>query len=48
MAATTATSTREVEAVTQAVDSGSLGLLFSVSVSQITGASKLRDYSHDL
>ena len=41
MAATTAATTREVEAVTKAVDSGSLGRFFSVSVSAITGASKL-------
>ena len=41
MAATTATITREVEAVTKAVDSGSLGSFFSVSASETTGASKL-------
>jgi hypothetical protein len=48
MAATTATTTREVEAVTNAVDSGSLGRIFSVSVLQITGASKLMPYAHNL
>jgi len=48
MAATTATTTREVEAVTKAVDSGSLGRFFSVSVSETTGASKLTVYAHNL
>jgi hypothetical protein len=48
MAATTATNTREVEAVTKAVDSGSLGRFFSVSVSETTGASKLMIYAHNL
>jgi len=48
MAATTATTTREVEAVTKAVDSGSLGRIFSVSASEITGASKLMSYAHNL
>ena len=49
MAATTATNTREVEAVTKAVDSGSLGLsVLSVSVSETTGASKVSVLTHDL
>jgi len=48
MAATTATKTREVDAVTKAVDSGSLGSFFGVSVSKTTGASKVTVYAHDL
>jgi hypothetical protein len=48
MAATTATITREVQAVTTAVDSGSLGLFLSVSVSETTGASKVSVFTHDL
>ena len=50
MAATTAISTREVEAVLKAVESGSLGLgsFLSVSVSETTGASKVSVLTHDL
>jgi len=48
MAATTATNTREVEAAIQAVELGSLGPFFSVSVSETTGASKLMGFTHDL
>jgi len=43
MAATTANSTREVEAVTKTVESGSFGLVFGVSASKATGASKVTD-----
>jgi len=48
MAATTAKTMRESEAVCNAVDSGSLGLFLSVSVSETTGASKLRVFAHEL
>ena len=48
MAATTAKTMREAEAVITAVDSGSLGLFLSVSVSETTGASKVRVLTHDL
>jgi hypothetical protein len=51
MATTTAISTREVEAVAKAVDSGALGLsgsFLSVSVCETTGASKVSVLSHDL
>jgi len=48
MAATTAKTMREAEALSHAVDSGSLGLFLSVSVSETTGASKLRVFTHDL
>jgi len=48
VAATTATIAREVEAATNAVDSGSLGSFFGVSVSKTTGASKLSVLTHDL
>jgi len=46
MAATT--SAREIKAVAKAVESGSLGRFFSVSVSETTGASKLSVYARDL
>jgi len=48
MATTTAISTREVEAVTIEVDSGTLGSFLSVSVSETTGASKVSVLTHDL
>ena len=48
MAAATVTSTREKEAVPNEVDSGSLGSFLSVSVSETTGASKVRVLTHDL
>jgi hypothetical protein len=51
MAATTATSTREKEAVPNEVDSGALGLsgsFLSVSAGETTGASKLSVLTHDL
>jgi len=48
MATTTANSTREVEAFNKKADSGSLGSFLSVSVSETTGASKLRVYARDL
>ena len=38
----------EVEAITKAVDSGWLGRVFAVSVSETTGASKLRVCAHNL
>ena len=48
MAATTATTTREVEVGVKAVESGSFGLFLSVSASKTTGASKVSVLSHDL
>jgi len=49
MAATTANSTtREVEAVTKQVESGSFGLVLGVSVSKTTGASKVKDSCPEL
>jgi hypothetical protein len=48
MAATTAKTMREAAAVSNAVDSGSLGSFLSVSVSETTGASKVRVLAHDL
>ena len=48
MATTIAISTREVEVAVNEVDSGSLGSIISVSVSETTGASKLTGFTHDL
>jgi hypothetical protein len=42
MAATTANSTREVEAVKKQVESGSFGLVLGVSGLKTTGASKVK------
>jgi len=49
MAATTAISTREVvEAVKKVADRGSFGVDLGVSASKTTGASKIRNLTHEL